>query len=424
MKQSTISTSLRTLSLVCLIGMPMLVSAYCPRMGGYPSYEAQARAQAAQRAQASAQSAQSVQQIASAQAQVRDRQAAASREFEQSRQIKSDQESLKRLGYYKGDIDGRPNAAFEASVTQFRKANGLIAGTTLDVTSREILKGGKVVTEEQHAVAQKRMEELSADQKAMADLGYYTAEIDGRNIAALETSVAYFRKVNGLENGLALDAASRGLIQSGKAITKAQSMQILTDQTTLRIRGYYKGPVDGRPGPAMETAVAEFRKANGLNEGTALDATSRDVLNNVWAVSRQEWESRIAATAPAEEAQSLAKPEVGGTTAALLQSNRGILVAQRADKVASGAPVSTSSPFVGGAPDDSDADRKEALKADQKALALLGFYQGNIDGLPGPRTNAAILKFKKQHGLDARDATLDAKARIVLTTAQASLAGR
>jgi hypothetical protein len=133
MKPSKLSGWSITVSLLCFLCAPAEVSAWCREMGGYSSFEAQARAQAAQR-------------TAAGEAQIRARETAAARIRQVSQQIKADQWILKANGFYKGDVDGRASSAFEASIADFRKAHGLNTGTTFDAASRAVLTGDTVVT--------------------------------------------------------------------------------------------------------------------------------------------------------------------------------------------------------------------------------------------------------------------------------------
>ena len=47
-----------------------------------------------------------------------------------------------------------------------------------------------------------------------------------------------------------------------------------------------------------------------------------------------------------------------------------------------------------------DAARRALLRDLQAALSQLGFYDGPVDGLDGPRTHAAVSTYQKAHGLD------------------------
>jgi len=56
------------------------------------------------------------------------------------------------------------------------------------------------------------------------------------------------------------------------------------------------------------------------------------------------------------------------------------------------------------------------LRRDQQRLADLGYYQGAVDGEPGPRTTAAVIDFQLAHGL-REDGRLGPKTRAALREA-------
>ncbi|MGB1215387.1 MAG: TIGR02594 family protein [Pikeienuella sp.] len=45
----------------------------------------------------------------------------------------------------------------------------------------------------------------------------------------------------------------------------------------------------------------------------------------------------------------------------------------------------------------------DLLRLVQGQLKLLGYYTGHVDGQPGPLTSQAVIDFKREHGLRARD---------------------
>lgn len=159
------------------------------------------------------------------------------------------------------------------------------------------------------------------------------------------------------------------------------SPQILADQKALKNLGYYKGDADGQSGPATEAAILKFRRANGLGEGLTLDARSRQTL-----------EARAIAA-------RYGAPSSNFTTAS---------TTLRATPTTSAKP----------------AAQPASLRTDQQALADLGFYKGEVDGLSGPGTRAAIRNFKQKYGLAPVNATLDGNARTVLYNTRASLTSR
>lgn len=372
MKQSTISTKLRAWSLVCLLGMPLLAAAYCPSMGGYASFEAQARAQASQRSMA---------MQSSSSFQIRDREMmpqSINDSMRQSEQIKADQWKLKALGYYRGDVDGRTSPQLDFSIANFRKAHGLGTGTTFDASSRAVLNGNSAITQstwEARGPTAISSATGAAGPPVMQTWTDNQARSIQANLLRRDGDTAVLLREDGAVYAVPISTLSRATVSmiqaQSSSSTVAQSQtstqsaaadrsQLMKDQTDLKRLGYYKGGIDGEVGPGTRAAISQFRRANGFRDGTTLDPASR---------ARLEGNSAVAAAAST--------------------------------------------------PDDDDQ-----ILEDQGALAALGFYDGVIDGRVGPQTTAAIIKFKQKHGFDAGNGTLDAKSRAALMDARARVAGR
>jgi peptidoglycan hydrolase-like protein with peptidoglycan-binding domain len=164
---------------------PMLL-AYCGRMTyngiGYPSMEAMYRARAADARQA---------------------------RTEQSAQVRSDQQSLQGLGYYRGDVDGLMGPGTMSAIREFRAANSLGTGTTLDANCRQLIQSGKAVSKGSTTSAGKAGSTLN-NQQALADLGYYKGPVDGKSGPMTRSAIQQFKAKNGLDGKNAtIDAATQ-----------------------------------------------------------------------------------------------------------------------------------------------------------------------------------------------------------------------
>jgi peptidoglycan hydrolase-like protein with peptidoglycan-binding domain len=66
---------------------------------------------------------------------------------------------------------------------------------------------------------------------------------------------------------------------SSNAGAQASQDQVAQAQQTLKQKGLYNGPVDGKFGPATRTAVSQFQKQDGLQQSAQLDQrTMNDLL--------------------------------------------------------------------------------------------------------------------------------------------------
>ena len=122
-------------------------------------------------------------------------------------------------------------------------------------------------------------------------------------------------------------------------------------QTRLQQLGYYSGSIDGIFGDGTEAAVREFQAASGLEVDGIAGTATREAL--------ARGRSSAASPAPAE---STASADDG-----LLQQG----------------------------------DEGDAVASLQQRLAALGYYQGAVDGVFGPQTEVALIKFQQSQGLNA-----------------------
>lgn len=106
-----IATSSLPAAAILAVGLlaPAPSFAWCAAMGGYSSFEEQARAEARKQREAN------------------------------RAQVRSDQQALYRLGYYQGPIDGQAGPETTAAITRFRVAVKLFGGDSLDDASRRAL---------------------------------------------------------------------------------------------------------------------------------------------------------------------------------------------------------------------------------------------------------------------------------------------
>ncbi|HIK53882.1 MAG TPA: peptidoglycan-binding protein [Synechococcales cyanobacterium M55_K2018_004] len=129
------------------------------------------------------------------------------------------------------------------------------------------------------------------------------------------------------------------LEDSGDAVTALQ--------TRLTELGFYNGPISGVFGPQTEAAVIRFQAANGL----------------------------------------VADGMVGPATRAALERS------SRPSAATGSTPASDGLLRQG--------DSGELVTALQQRLRTLGYYNGGIDGIFGPQTEAAVIAFQRSQGINA-----------------------
>lgn len=144
-------------------------------------------------------------------------------------------------------------------------------------------------------------------------------------------------------------------------------------QQALQILGYYSGKIDGKYGKGTTAAVKAYQKAHKLTaDGSAGELTIKSIFGSV--------SSKSLTTQPAPGSSS------GSSSSS---SNSKYKTVSSISEIGS-APGKTQK-------GDSGSD---VVKI-QQALECLGYYSGNIDGVYGESTVAAVKKFQSKRGMKA-----------------------
>jgi peptidoglycan hydrolase-like protein with peptidoglycan-binding domain len=152
--------------------------------------------------------------------------------------------------------------------------------------------------------------------------------------------------------------------------------QIKDLQRELAARGLYQGSIDGIAGQKTEAALRNFQTQQGLTVGY-IDAKTRDALGLEW---NQAPDQRQPMTG--KEAESARK-----------QPGRGPDTPERRNTAGSDAsPSSTVQPSATGGTELSSLGT-ERVKQMQQRLQREGYYQGELDGVAGAQTRAALKRY-------------------------------
>ena len=171
-------------------------------------------------------------------------------------------------------------------------------------------------------------------------------------------------------------------VQGHEASLSVQAPRVVISQERVRImqaelaeRGLYHGKIDGIPGPETQAALREFQNRNGLAPTGELNASTANALG-----------------------MNGERQPVAGTDARVRSEPE--------PRAASPAPVT---PHTQPALENASANVQlsslspEQAKEMQQRLQLLGFYRGEIDGVPGAGTRAALQRyFQTQADLASR----------------------
>ena len=116
-------------------------------------------------------------------------------------------------------------------------------------------------------------------QQALADAGYYDAKVDGvygpKTVAAVEA----LQKANGLPQTGTLDKATEKALRSelaakGGAAAQEETASTAAVQQTLKLAGYWDGPVDGVWTDELTVALEKLQKDLGVKVTGTVDAAT------------------------------------------------------------------------------------------------------------------------------------------------------
>ena len=205
---------------------------------------------------------------------------------------------LRNYGYYNADNTGVYDSQTVLAVQQFQAMNGLqvdgVAGpaTLMLIYSGTPVTAGQAVATENPNFTTLRQGMSGADvmrmQEMLAELGYYTAAVDGTFGYTTQLAVTAFQQKNGLKADGVAGAETLALLYSGDGepaavATAAPRASLRTGDTgsdvyELQLRlnalGYTNIAPSGVYDDATATAVRLFQQNNGLTaDGVAGEAT-------------------------------------------------------------------------------------------------------------------------------------------------------
>lgn len=192
--------------------------------------------------------------------------------------VKRLQTSLKELGYYSYEPDGKYGEGTRRSVAEYQRANGLEPTGIADAsTLMRLYEGGSISYGEfvnsQCAAKGDSGAKVKSLQKRLNELGYFTGDSTGAYGDNTARAVTRFQRDNGLSETGSVDpttyealfdpgaapAADDGALYAGDTGDQVYAMQQM-----LKALGYYEAEPDGAYDRATETAVMLFRAANGF----------------------------------------------------------------------------------------------------------------------------------------------------------------
>jgi peptidoglycan hydrolase-like protein with peptidoglycan-binding domain len=131
----------------------------------------------------------------------------------------------------------------------------------------------------------------SALQKSLADAGYYKGKVDGVYGPPTVDAVQALQQAHSLPVTGTVDKATDAALQAdlqakGGAAAQDAIASTAAVQQTLKLAGFWTGPVDGNWTPALTEALKSFQTALGVEATGAVDAATISALERAIAAAK------------------------------------------------------------------------------------------------------------------------------------------
>jgi murein L,D-transpeptidase YcbB/YkuD len=168
------------------------------------------------------------------------------------------------------------------------------AAYALEVAWLRLFADAGCLTDDQQVKAEAAVHDYTASlQTALHTAGYYAGEIDGIYGPSTVKAVEELQKANGLPvTGLVDRATAAALSAAVTAKGGAAATQALAHtaavQSTLKLAGYWNGPVDGQWSPELTEALKTFQTTLGVPPTGAVDAATLSALQDTIAKAKAQ----------------------------------------------------------------------------------------------------------------------------------------
>jgi len=201
--------------------------------------------------------------------------------------------------------------------------------------------------------------EVRDAQQRLHTLGFYQGPNDGLWGPETQAAVQRFQQSHGMPVTASLDSQTASAIRTAETapITVSDATDVRTIQNRLRQLNFYNGQADGVWNAGTQSALENFQRSRGLPVGQL--------------------------TAPTVTAMGL------DTTTFPTRASPGM-----AGGATSTAGVSSTG-YAGNSLD------RNVIRGIQRRLSQSGFSAGRADGVWGPSTQRALMRFQQSRGLEA-----------------------
>ena len=186
------------------------------------------------------------------------------------------------------------------------------AAVALEMSWLRLFADAGCLTDEQEKQAQKAVSDYTSTlQTSLHDAGYYDEDIDGVYGPATVDAVQALQKAHGLPVTGTVDKATSAALQEdlaakGGAVAQEAAASTAAVQQTLKLAGYWDGPVDGTWTPALTDALKAFQTELGVKPTGTVDAATVAALEKAIARATPEPSATGSSEAPSPSTSSTA----------------------------------------------------------------------------------------------------------------------
>ena len=178
------------------------------------------------------------------------------------------------------------------------------AAVALEMSWLRLFADAGCLTDEQQVQAEAAVRDYTtALQQSLRDAGYYDGEVDGVYGPATVDAVEALQKAHGLPVTGTVDKATAAALQSdlaakGGAIAQEAVASTAAVQQTLKLAGFWDGPVDGEWTPELTEALKDFQTELGVKPTGTVDAATIAALEKAIAELQSAASATPSSTSP------------------------------------------------------------------------------------------------------------------------------
>jgi murein L,D-transpeptidase YcbB/YkuD len=182
------------------------------------------------------------------------------------------------------------------------------AAVALEIAWLRLFADAGCLTDEQQAQAVAAVSAYTTTlQTSLRDAGYYEGEVDGVYGPATVDAVEALQNAHGLPVTGTVDKATAAALRAdldakGGAVAEQSVASTAAVQQTLKLAGFWDGPVDGKWSPALTKALQEFQTELGVEPTGTVDAATIAAFEKAIAEAQSEPSATPTSEAPTPSA--------------------------------------------------------------------------------------------------------------------------